>query len=71
MSVDSDGALEQGALVWVIEKSGARRAARYMGQSETTSWLGGKVALMVVYEDTRTGAAVDADRVVARDSAEA
>jgi hypothetical protein len=48
----------------------ARRAARYIGQSETTSWLGGKVALMVVYEDTRTGAAVDADRVVAADSAE-
>ncbi len=56
--------------MWVIEEDGTRRPARYMGQSETTSWLGGKVALMVVYEDTGTGAMLDADRVLARESPE-
>lgn len=66
----SIGPFQEGALVWVIEEDGTRRPARYMGQSETTSWLGGKVALMVVYEDTGTGAMLDADRVLARESPE-
>jgi hypothetical protein len=42
-------------------------AANYLGESETTAWFGGKVTVMVVYEDTRAAAAVDADRVIPRE----
>jgi hypothetical protein len=67
MGDSGDGLFHKGQPVWVIEEGGSRRAAGYLGESETTAWFGGKVAVMVVYEDTRTGATVDADRVTPRD----
>jgi hypothetical protein len=58
---------DQGQPVWVIEEGGSQRAARYLGESETTAWFGGKVTVMVVYDDTHAPATVDADRVIPRD----
>ena len=67
MSASSNDLFHPGQRVWVVKEGGSQRAAKYMGESETTAWLGGKVTVLVVYEDTRSGEAVEADRVIPRD----
>jgi hypothetical protein len=67
MSDSVDDAFRQGQPVWVIEDGGSRRAAEYVGEGETSTWFGGKVAVMVVYADTRAGGTVDAHRVIPRE----
>ena len=63
-----DTEFHRGQPVWVIEPDGSQRAAEYVGEGETSAWLGGPPKVFVVYTDTRTGAAVEADRVIPRDS---
>jgi hypothetical protein len=67
MTSSGEGPFHQGQPVWVIEEGGSQRAANYLGESETTAWFGGKVTVMVVYDDTRAAAAVDADRIIPRE----
>ena len=67
MTSGGDGPFHQGQPVWVIEEGGSQRAATYLGESEMTAWFGGKVTVMVVYDDTRAAAAVDTDRVIPRE----
>jgi hypothetical protein len=38
-----------------------------VGEGETTAWFGGPSTVLVVYEDTRTGALVETDRVIPRE----
>jgi hypothetical protein len=63
-----DSAFHKGQLVWVIEEDGSRRAAEYVGEGETSAWFGGPPTVIVVFPDTRTGGAVEIDRVIARDA---
>lgn len=51
-----------------MRDGGAQRAAEYVGESELSAWFGGSPTVMVVYEDTRAGAAVAADRVIPRET---
>ena len=67
MSTRGSDPFHPGQPVWVMEEGGSQRAAEYVCESETTAWLGGKVTVVVVYEDTRVGTAVEADRVIPRD----
>jgi hypothetical protein len=67
MSEIGDGLFHRGQPVWVMQEGGSQRAAEYVGEAETSAWFGGAAKIIVVYEDTRDGAAVDADRVIARD----
>lgn len=67
MSGGGNSFFDQGQPVWVMEDGGSQRAAKYLGESETTAWFGGKVTVMVVYDDTHAPATVDADRVIPRD----
>ena len=62
-----DSQFHKGQPVWVIEADGSQRAAEYVGQGETSAWFGGAPKVFVIYEDTRDGAAVEIDRVIARD----
>jgi len=62
-----DSQFHKGQAIWVIEQNGTQRAAEYVGQGETSAWFGGPPAVMVVFEDTRDGALVEIDRVIARD----
>jgi hypothetical protein len=61
-----DGLFHQGEPVWVMGEGGTQRAAEYVGESETSAWFGGVPTVMVIFEDTHAGAAVEADRVVPR-----
>ncbi|HEY2260605.1 MAG TPA: hypothetical protein VGH45_12865 [Solirubrobacteraceae bacterium] len=63
-----DGQFHKGQPVWVIERDGGERAAEYVGEGETSAWFGGPAMVLVVYPDTRTGEAVEMDRVIARDA---
>jgi hypothetical protein len=63
-----DSVFRRGQPVWVIEDDGSQRAAEYVGEGETSAWFGGTPTVYVVYVDTRAGAAVEVDRVIARDS---
>jgi hypothetical protein len=67
MSAIGDSRFHKGQPVWVMEADGSQRAAEYVGEEETGAWFGGSSKVIVVYEDTRSGAEVDVDRVIARD----
>jgi hypothetical protein len=62
-----DGLFHQGQPVWVMQQDGSARAAEYVGEAELSAWFGGAPTVMVVYEDTRDGAAVETDRVIPRE----
>jgi hypothetical protein len=62
-----DGAFHKGQPVWVMQEDGSQRAADYVGEGETSAWFGGPPTVIVVFLDTRTGAAVEFDRVIPRD----
>ncbi len=68
MSSIGDSQFEKGQPVWVIDADGSRRAADYVGEGETSAWFGGPPTVYVVYLDTRSGEAVEVDRVVPRDT---
>lgn len=68
MSDVVDGPFHKGQPIWVIQTDGSRRAAEYVGEGEMSAWFGGAPTVIVVYPDTRSGAAVEVDRVIARDS---
>jgi hypothetical protein len=63
-----DSRFHQGQPVWVIEPDGSERAAEYVGEGETSAWFGGPPMSLVVFVDTREGAQVEVDRVIARDA---
>jgi hypothetical protein len=62
-----EGPFHQGQPVWVMQEDGSRRAAEFVGEGEMSAWFGGAPTVIVVFPDTRTGAAVETDRVIARD----
>jgi hypothetical protein len=62
-----DSLFHQGEDIWVLQADGSRRAAEYVGQGEMSAWFGGPPTVIVVYPDTRSGEAVEVDRVIARD----
>lgn len=51
----------------MIGPGGARRAAEYVGEGETSAWFGGPPTVIVIYPDTRSGEAVEVDRVIPRE----
>lgn len=61
-----DGPFRKGEAVWVVQGDGSRRAAEYVGVGEMSAWFGGAPTVIVVYPDTRSGAVVEVDRVIAR-----
>jgi hypothetical protein len=61
-----DTRFHKGQAVWVVGQDGTRRAAEYVGEGGASSWFGGPPTVIVVYSDTRTGEAVEVDRVIAR-----
>lgn len=65
-----DTQFHKGQAVWVVEADGRQRAAEYVGEGETSAWFGGAPTVFVVFADTREGAAVEVDRVIARDPGE-
>jgi hypothetical protein len=67
MSV-GDGQFHKGQPVWVIEPDGSQRAADFVGEGELSAWFGGSPTVIVVYLDTRSGEAVEVDRVIPRDA---
>ncbi len=62
-----DGQFHQGQPIWVIGPDGSERAAEYVGEGETSAWFGGPPVVLVVFEDDRSGAAVEVDRVIPRE----
>jgi hypothetical protein len=62
-----DSIFHKGQPIWVMEPDGSQRAAEYVGEGELSAWFGGTPTVFVVYADTREGAAVEVDRVIARD----
>ncbi len=43
-------------------------AAEYIGVQETSAWFGGPPSVLVLYTDTRSGGAVEVDRVIPRET---
>jgi hypothetical protein len=61
-----DGPFQRGEHVWVVQGDGSQRAAEYVGTAETSAWFGGPPQVLVVYPDTKSGEAVEVDRVLPR-----
>jgi hypothetical protein len=68
MSPVGDSRFHKGQPVWVIEPDGSQRPAEYVGEAELGAWFGGSPQVIVVFPDTRSGAEVDVDRVIAREA---
>jgi hypothetical protein len=68
MSSIGDSQFHKGQPVWVTEPDGSQRAANFVGEGELSAWFGGSPKVIVVYHDTRTGEAVEVDRVIPRDA---
>ena len=68
MPAIGDGPFQKGEPVWVVQGDGSRRAAEFVGEGEQSAWFGGPPTVVVVYPDTRSGEAVDVDRVLARET---
>jgi hypothetical protein len=68
MTAIGDGPFHKGEPVWVVQADGSRRPAEFVGEGELSAWFGGPPTVLVVYPDTRSGEAVEVDRVLARDS---
>jgi hypothetical protein len=68
MPAVGDGPFQQGEPVWVVQGDGSRRAAEFVGAGEQSAWFGGPPTVLVVYPDTRSGEAVEVDRVLRRDA---
>ncbi len=66
MSDIGDSQFHKGQPVWVIGEDGSERAAEYVGEGETSAWFGGPPTVIVIFADTKTGAAVEVDRVIPR-----
>jgi hypothetical protein len=66
MSNIGDGQFHQGEPVWVIQGDGSQRAAEYVGVGEASAWFGGPPEVLVVYPETKSGEAVEFDRVIPR-----
>ncbi|HEY3866088.1 MAG TPA: hypothetical protein VGL54_08395 [Solirubrobacteraceae bacterium] len=64
----ADGPFREGQPVWVIQADGSRRAGEYVGGAETSAWFGGSPTVFVAYPDTRSGEAVEVDRVIPREA---
>ena len=62
-----DSQFHKGDAIWVIGPDGSQRAAEYVGEGETSAWFGGPPSVIVVFEDTRDGAIVEIDHVIARE----
>jgi hypothetical protein len=62
-----DTQFHKGDAIWVIGPDGSQRAAEYVGEGETSAWFGGPPTVIVVFEDTRDGAMVEIDHVIARE----
>jgi len=58
---------KEGHKVWVMEPNGTAREAICVGEAEQATFFGGPPKVYVVFTDTREGAAIDMDRVTARD----
>ena len=63
-----DGQFHEGQPVWVIGSDGPQRAADFVGEGELSAWFGGSATVIVVYPDSRTGEAVEVDRLIRRDA---
>jgi hypothetical protein len=63
-----DGPFREGQPVWVIQADGSQRAGEYVGGAETSAWFGGAPTVFVAYPDTKSGEAVEVDRVIPRDA---
>lgn len=64
----NEGPFHEGQPVWVIQGDGSQRAAEYVGEGELSAWFGGSPTVIVVFPDDHSGAAVEIDRVIPRDS---
>jgi hypothetical protein len=60
----------EGQAVWIEQDDGTQRAGTYVGEVQTTSWLGGGPRAYVVYQDTRSGEEVELPRITPRDDEE-
>lgn len=58
--------MREGEKVWVEQADGSQREAVYIGEAEQ-SWFGGAPSAYVVYEDDRSGEAVEMMRIVPRE----
>ena len=67
MSNIGDGRFHKGQRIWVMQPDGSQRAAEYVGEGELSAWFGGSPTVFVVYPDTKSGEAVEVDRIIARD----
>jgi hypothetical protein len=67
MSDQDQPGFQEGDPVWVMQADGSGREGIYVGEGETSTWFGGAPTAYVVYPDTKSGEAVEVDRITPRE----
>jgi hypothetical protein len=62
-----EAGFQQGQKVWVMLEDGEQRAAVYVGEGDSASWLGGAPRAFVVFDDDQSRGEVPLGTVIPRD----
>jgi hypothetical protein len=66
VSEDQPG-FKEGDPIWVMQADGSAKAGVFVGEGETATWFGGAPTVYVVYPETKSGEAVEFDRITERE----
>jgi hypothetical protein len=67
MSGTDEEGFKEGDPIWVMQADGSARPGVFVGEGEAAAWFGGPPSVYVVYPETKSGEAVEFDRVTARE----
>jgi len=67
MSDDDFVGFKEGDKIWVMQQDGSGKPGIYVGDADTSTWFGGAPTAYVAYPETKSGEAVEIDRITPRD----
>ncbi len=63
----SEPGFKEGDPIWVMQADGSARPGVFVGEGEAAAFFGGPPAVYVAYPESKSGEAVEFDRVTARE----
>jgi hypothetical protein len=67
MAEQEEPGFHEGQPIWVMQADGSAKPGVFVGEVDSASWFGGAPQVYVAYPETKSGEAVEFDRVTARE----
>ena len=58
---------KEGEKIWVMQADGSAKPGVFVGEVDSASWFGGAPMVYVAYPESKSGEAVEFDRVTLRE----